>query len=62
MALLTADIDEIAVRKDSLEELADKIGSVVTKWNTYFTYFLFLSFSYKKAAVSLGDNEGRIIK
>jgi hypothetical protein len=36
MALLTADIDEIAVKKETLEELSDKIGKIVTKWNTYF--------------------------
>jgi hypothetical protein len=36
MALLTADIDEIGVKKENLEELANKIGTVVTKWNTFY--------------------------
>jgi len=47
MALLSADIDEIAVKKESLEEIIDKIAEVVVDWNTNYTY--------KKASVN-GSN------
>jgi hypothetical protein len=38
MALLTADIDELAVPRENLESTIRKIAEVVVGWNTDFTY------------------------
>jgi len=38
MALLSADIDELAVKKESLEEIIEKIAAVVVDWNMNYLY------------------------
>jgi hypothetical protein len=50
MALLSADIDEIAVKQESLPELTQKLAEVVVNWNTNYTY--------KKTNVNPNEHEG----
>jgi hypothetical protein len=47
VALLSADLDALDIRKESLDELADKIAEVIVDWNTNKTYCNF-AFTGKK--------------